>query len=318
MTIQYFRVPLPKVSQRLDVVIADLAAVSRSHAKRLIANKRVLVEGQYKKASYLVRIAEAIEIQPLPPQPTTARPESLPLDILYEDGSLAAINKPPGMVVHPAPGQWHGTVVNALLGHWGWDTDEPSIRPGIVHRLDKDTSGVLLVAKHRAALENLAAQFKTRQVHKTYLAVVVGRWTQRAGVIALPLGRHPIDRKKMSIHARKSRPAVSRYEVVDSAQNVTLVRLFPETGRTHQLRVHLAALNHPIIGDRLYGSRRMEHAVPSMFRDFPRQALHAEAIQFAHPENQAAVTIRAPYPEDFAHLLSQVTGQHDFPCSLTA
>jgi len=318
VTIQYFRVPLPQVSQRLDVVIADLAAVSRSYAKRLIANKRVLVEGQYKKASYPVRIAEAIEIQPLPPQPTTARPESIPLDILYEDGSLAAINKPAGMVVHPAPGQWQGTVVNALLGHWGWDTDEPSLRPGIVHRLDKDTSGVLLVAKHRAALENLAAQFKTRQVHKTYLAVVVGRWAQRAGVIALPLGRHPIDRKKMSIHARKSRPAVSRYEVVDSGQNVSLVRLFPETGRTHQLRVHLAALNHPIIGDRLYGSRRMEHAIPRMFRDFPRQALHAEAIQFAHPENQAAVTIRAPYPDDFAHLLSQVTGQHDFPCSLTA
>jgi len=318
VTIQQFGVLLPQVSQRLDVVIADLAAVSRSHAKLLILNKRVLVEGQYKKASYPVRLGEAIEIHSLPPQPTTATPEHIPLDILYEDSSLAAINKPPGMVVHPAPGQWHGTIVNALLGHWGWDMGEPSLRPGIVHRLDKDTSGVLLVAKHRAALENLAAQFKTRQVHKTYLAVVVGQWAQRAGIITLPLGRHPIDRKKMSIHARKSRPAVSRYEVVDSCKNVSLVQLFPETGRTHQLRVHLAALNHPIIGDRLYGSRRMEHALPSMFRDFPRQALHAEAIQFAHPGNQAAVTIRAPYPDDFAQLLLTLAGHHDARCSLTA
>ena len=318
MTIQHFRVSLSQVSQRLDVVIADLAAVSRSHAKRLIANKRVLVQGQYKKASYSARIGEAIEIHPLPPPPTTARPESIPLDILYEDSSLAAINKPPGMVVHPAPGQWHGTVVNAFLGRWEWDTDEPSLRPGIVHRLDKDTSGVLLVAKHRAALEHLGAQFKTRQVHKTYLAIVVGQWDQRAGVIALPLGRHPIDRKKMSIHARKSRPAVSRYEVVDSSKNVSLVHLFPETGRTHQLRVHLAALNHPIIGDRLYGSRRMEQHLPPIFRDFPRQALHAEAIRFAHPENLAPLTIRAPYPDDFANLLSTATGWRDLPYSLTA
>ena len=304
---------------RLDVFLAEhFPRHSRVHLRRVIESGGVQVDGQRTKAAFRLRAGQRVTMI-IPELPRAGpQPENIPLDILFEDEHLAAVNKPPGMVVHPAPGQWHGTVVNALLAHWGWDTDEPSIRPGIVHRLDKDTSGVLLVAKHRVALENLAAQFKTRQVHKTYLAVVVGRWAQRAGVIALPLGRHPIDRKKMSIHARKSRPAVSRYEVVDSGQNVSLVRLFPETGRTHQLRVHLAALNHPIIGDRLYGSRRMEHAVPRMFRDFPRQALHAEAIQFAHPENQAAVTIRAPYPDDFAHLLSQVTGQHDFPCSLTA
>ena len=132
MTIQHFRVPLSHVRRRLDVVIADLAAVSRSHAKRLIANKRVLVQGQYKKASYPARIGESIEIAPLPPLPFEARPESIPLDILYEDSSLAVINKPPGMVVHPAPGQWHGTVVNAILGHWGWETGERTLRPGIV------------------------------------------------------------------------------------------------------------------------------------------------------------------------------------------
>ena len=303
MTVQHLRIPLTQVGQRLDLVVASLAEISRSQAKLFIRRGHVLVDGNPQKVSYPVRSGEVIEISPPLSQPTTATPEDIPLDILYEDDSLAAINKPPGMVVHPAPGQWHGTVVNALLAYWGWNVEEASLRPGIVHRLDKDTSGVLLVAKNQTALEALAEQFKSRQVRKTYRAVVVGCLPQRKGEIAFPIGRHPQDRKKMSIHARKSRPAVSRYEVLESCRTVSLVQLFPKTGRTHQLRVHLAALNHPIIGDGLYGSRRMEKILPSEIRHFPRQALHAQAIEFMHPQDHAVVTIQAPYPADFAGLL---------------
>ena len=307
MTIQYFQVSLVQVSQRLDLVVADLVGISRSQAKLLIKHRHVLVGGAPQKASYPVRGGESIEVSPLLPQPTTATPEDIPLDILYEDDCLAAINKPPGMVVHPAPGQWHGTVVNALLSYWGWHAEEASLRPGIVHRLDKDTSGVLLVAKNRTTLESLAEQFQSRQVHKTYGAVVVGCLPQHEGEISFPIGRHPQDRKKMSIHARKSRPAVSRYEVLKSCRHVSFVQLFPKTGRTHQLRVHLAALNHPIIGDYLYGSRRREKILPPEIQHFPRQALHAEAIEFIHPQDHTVMTIQAPYPDDFAGLLLELS-----------
>ena len=307
MTVQHLQIPSAQVGQRLDLAVASLAEISRSQAKLFIKRGHVLVDGAPQKASYPVRSGEIIEISPLPSPPTTATPEDIPLDILYEDDSLAAINKPPGMVVHPAPGQWHGTVVNALLAHWGWRVEEASLRPGIVHRLDKDTSGVLLVAKNQAALEALAEQFETRQVRKTYRAVVVGCLPQREGEISFPIGRHPQDRKKMSIHARKSRPAASRYEVLESCRSVSLVQLFPKTGRTHQLRVHLAALNHPIIGDNLYGSRRMEKTLPPEIRHFPRQALHAQAIQFLHPQDHTVMTIQAPYPADFAGLLLELS-----------
>lgn len=307
MTTQHLQIPPAQVGQRLDLVVASLAEISRSQAKLFIKRGCVLVDGAPQKASYPVHSGETIEISPLPSQPTTAVPEDIPLDILYEDDSLAAINKPPGMVVHPAPGQWHGTVVNALLAYWGWNIEEASLRPGIVHRLDKDTSGVLLVAKNQTALEALAEQFKSRQVRKTYRAVVVGCLPQREGEISFPIGRHPQDRKKMSIHARKSRPAVSRYEVLESCRSVSLVQLFPKTGRTHQLRVHLAALNHPIIGDDLYGSRRMEKTLPPEIRHFPRQALHAAAIEFLHPQDRTVTTIRAPYPADFVGLLLELS-----------
>ena len=214
-------------------------------------------------------------------------------------------NRPVWLCI-PLPGSGMVQLVNALLAYWGWEGEEASLRPGIVHRLDKDTSGVLLVAKNQPTLEALAEQFKARQVRKTYRAVVVGCLPQHEGEIAFPIGRHPQERKKMSIHARKSRPAVSRYAVLESCHRVSLVQLFPQTGRTHQLRVHLAALNHPIIGDELYGSRRMEKTLPPEIRHFPRQALHAEAIEFMHPQDHTAMTIQAPYPADFAGLLSEL------------
>jgi 23S rRNA pseudouridine1911/1915/1917 synthase len=303
MSTQRFVVTPDQAGQRLDRLLASLTSATRSHIKRLIDEERARVGGESKKAGYVVRAHEEIEVLPMPEEPTTAIPQEIPLEVLYEDEYLAAINKPPGMVVHPAPGQWQGTVVNALLFRWGRGKLADTFRPGIVHRLDKDTSGVLLVAKDERTLERLAYQFKERQVHKTYVAVVVGHFSTRTGEITLPIGRHPVDRKKMSVQARRSRAAVSRYQVVAEADGVSLVRLFPETGRTHQLRVHLAAIGHPIVGDQVYGPRNVPRSCASAAVTFPRQALHAEAIQFCHPVSGERLTIRAPYPADFSWLL---------------
>jgi len=301
---QRFVVSPLQAGQRLDRLLANLTSATRSHIKILIDQERVRVAGKPRKAGYVLRTQEEIEVLPLPTPPSTATPQAIPLDILYEDEFFAAINKPAGMVVHPAPGQWHGTVVNALLFRWGQTDTAHPLRPGIVHRLDKDTSGVLLVAKDDRTLERLTHQFKERQVHKTYIAVVAGRFSTPAGEITWPIGRHPVDRKKMSIHARKGRPALSRYRVVAEHGGVTLVRLFPETGRTHQLRVHLAALGHPIVGDHVYGSPSALRTDAVRIRTFPRQALHAESLRLCHPVTGTALTITAPYPADFAQLLA--------------
>ncbi|MBI3798232.1 MAG: RluA family pseudouridine synthase [Deltaproteobacteria bacterium] len=304
MSAQRFVVSPAQVGQRLDRVLANLTSQTRSHIKLLIDQARVRVAGKPQKAGHLLRSQEEIELLPLPAVPSTVTPQEIPLDMLYEDEFLAAINKPAGMVVHPAPGQWDGTVVNALLFRWGRTDPVQSFRPGIVHRLDKDTSGVLLVAKDERTLARLTAQFKAREVHKTYMAVVVGRFSASAGEIAWPIGRHPVERKKMSIHARRARAALSRYQVVAEHRGVTLVRLFPETGRTHQLRVHLAALGHPIVGDQVYGAPSAWRTLAPLIRTFPRQALHAQSLQFRHPVTDAVLMITAPYPADLAQLLT--------------
>lgn len=290
--------------QRLDRVVSSVIAATRSQAKVLIDQARVMVNGQPKKAGYCVRVNDMLCIEPLPVAPTTAAPQAIPLDVLYEDEVLLAINKPPAMVVHPAPGQWQGTVVNALLFRWGWRDSGHSLRPGILHRLDKDTSGILLVAKDESSAEHLAHQFRARQVHKAYGAVAVGRFRAQTGRIELPIGRHPTDRKKMSVHARHSRAALSRYQVVAESQGLSFVRLFPTTGRTHQLRVHMAALGHPLVGDQVYGPAQARlRGAPAVAQTFGRQALHAEAIRFSHPVQGRTMTIRAPYPPDMRTLL---------------
>ncbi len=244
-------VPAECNGRRLDIVLAHLADATRSQMKILIDEQRVWVGGTNRKASALVSAGEVIEFLPLASAPMTATPQDIPLEILYEDEYLAVINKPPGVVVHPAPGQWEGTVVNALLFRWGWSEELNTCRPGIVHRLDKDTSGVLLVAKDQKTLERLSQAFKERRVHKVYTAVACGYLRSASGTIELPIGRHPSDRKKMAIRMHDGRTAVSRYQVIQKAAGVSLLRLFPETGRTHQLRVHLAAIGHPILGDKV-------------------------------------------------------------------
>jgi 23S rRNA pseudouridine1911/1915/1917 synthase len=301
----HFTVPPDSDGQRLDVVLARLVAETRSHIKTLIDEQRVWVEGIHKKAGYLVKSGEVIGVVLFPPTPIKAEPQDIPLDVLYEDEHLAAINKPPGMVVHPAPGQWSGTVVNALLFRWGWNEHTDNTRPGIVHRLDKDTSGVLLVAKNLQTLELLSRAFKERQVHKTYSAVVIGRPKNSAATITLPIGRHPVERKKMAVVPQGGREAVSRYQVMAEIKAVSLLRLFPETGRTHQLRVHLAAIGCPILGDILYGGNNSDlKGVDLSVQTFPRQALHAAEIEFLHPRTGQRLCIRAPYPPDFNRLLT--------------
>jgi 23S rRNA pseudouridine1911/1915/1917 synthase len=297
--------------QRLDRFLAALSLLgTRSHIKVLLEAGRVTVNGQKRKAGYLLRAQEVIEVLPLAEPPAIPLPQEIPLEVLYEDVSLAVINKPAGMVVHPAPGWWEGTVVNALLSRWqGHKMGGEPLRPGIVHRLDKETSGVLVVAKDLRTLEALAQQFQERKVSKTYLAVVVGRFGQKEGRIVLPVGRHPLNGKKMSVHSRRGREAMSRYRVIEECSGVTVVRLFPETGRTHQLRVHLAAVGHPVVGDKLYGSAKALRTIAdtrlrAVVQAFPRQALHAELIRFVHPLSNAEVEVRAPLPADLVCLLS--------------
>lgn len=303
-----FVISSPAAGQRLDRALAELLSCSRSHVKMLIDHDCVLVGGVVPKAGYVLHIGDQIEVLPFDEPPAAAVAQDIPLDVLYEDEFLAAINKPAGMVVHPAPGQWSGTVVNALLARWGWNTEPGAFRPGIVHRLDKDTSGVLLIAKDVKTQDALARQFKERHVQKLYMAVVWGQPTPRVGKISLPIGRHPVDRKKMAVQVRRSRVAVSHYRVVGETAELALVQLGLETGRTHQLRVHLAAIGHPIVGDPVYGARSFSRHVPSAVRHFPRQALHASTIKFTHPVSQTPLIIRAPYPEDFARLLALFSG----------
>ena len=300
---RHFVISPQLTGQRLDRGLAELLSTSRSHVKMLIGHECIRVGGVVPKAGYVLHEGDQIEVLPFEEPPAAAVAQNIPLDVLYEDPFFAAINKPAGMVVHPAPGQWSGTVVNALLARWGWATEPGSFRPGIVHRLDKDTSGVLLVAKDVKTQEALARQFKERQVHKTYMAVVWGHLTPKAGKISLPIGRHPIDRKKMAIQVRTGRVAVSHYQVVGEVDHLSLVQLKLETGRTHQLRVHLAAIGHQIVGDPLYGARSFSRQVPTEVQHFPRQALHAAAIEFIHPMSQVPLSIRAPYPKDFSCLL---------------
>lgn len=285
------------VRQRLDRYLASLQRWgSRSQIQRLIAEGLVRLDGQRAKADTALKAEQTIEIE----KPArslvrvTAKPEAIPLTILFEDDYLLVIDKPPGLVVHPAAGHWSGTLVNALVHHWGGrpaDLDE--LRPGVVHRLDKDTSGVLVIAKDADTLAKLSDQFRDRTVQKEYLAIVEGVPTPREGIIDLPLARHATDRKRMAVRTG-GRAAVSAYEVLATDGRRSLVRVRPRTGRTHQIRVHLASLGCPIVGDRTYARGR------ESVRELPRQALHAAAIGFVHPRTGEPLRFEAPLPEDLA------------------
>lgn len=285
-------------NQRLDVFLAKAAPdLSRSRVQTLVADGLVTVSGRAEKASYKVQPGDRILLTVPAPVPATVAPEAIPLDVLYEDESVVVVNKPRGMVVHPAAGNWQGTLVNALLGRCGdLSGIGGEVRPGIVHRLDKDTSGVMVVAKSDAAHASLAKQIKDRTAGRKYLALVHGNVQAETGLVDAPIGRHRLDRKKMAVDPDHGREARTRFRVVERFGDYTLVECRLETGRTHQIRVHMAHIGHPVVGDPKYGPRRSPFAIAG-------QALHSAELVFRHPVSGAALTFTAPLPDDMAAIL---------------
>ena len=298
--------------ERLDVVIArHLDDCSRSMAAGMIRSKAFRINRRGRKPGYRVKFGDALTGSIPPPPAVNASPEPIPIDLRYEDEHLLVINKPAGLVVHPAPGHFTGTLVNALLHRFpDLGSMAGTLRPGIVHRLDKDTSGTLVVAKTVRAQHALAEQFKSRKVKKTYLAIVHGDMAADAGIIELPIGRHPMDRKRMSTTSRKTRDADTRWRVRERFGGACLLEVDLKTGRTHQIRVHCAAEGHPVAGDAVYGKKSKKKG-RSPSGDTPgallsaarRQMLHAWRISFTHPETQLGFSIESPLPEDMAGLL---------------
>ena len=298
---------------RLDVIIAThISNSSRSFSASLIRKKEILVQGEVKKPGYRVKTGDNISVNIPPYEPILSEPEPSDIDILYEDKHIIVINKEPGLVVHPAPGHNKGTLVNRLLHHFPeLEGIGEKLRPGIIHRLDKDTSGTMVVAKNDAAHINLAAQFKSRKIKKLYLALVYGVVKSESGSISLPIGRHPFDRKKMSTVSRKSRSAETFWKVIECFNWATFLKLDLKTGRTHQIRVHCAAINHPIVGDPVYGGKKA--AKKLLIKDtsnkiisVPRQMLHAWRLEFAHPVTGEAMSFESPIPQDMEKLIEML------------
>ena len=316
-----FQVGSPSAGTRLDVFLASACSdLSRSRIQKLVAEGAVRIDGAVPKRSHIVRTGEAVSVDVPEPRQVVLEAEDIPLAILYEDEHLIAIDKPPGLVMHPAPGHSSGTLVNALLFHV---RDLAGIggemRPGIVHRLDRDTSGVLLVAKTDLAHQLLSRQMRKRTLRKEYLALVAGVPKVRKGEVSLAVGRDPRDRKKMKAFRASAgetpagaRDARTLYEIEREwfEMGLTLLRCRLVTGRTHQIRVHLAASGLPVVGDPTYGHARFPRVRDAVLKqtlmDFPRQALHAERVAFHHPATQELVEIVAPLPPDFAGLLALI------------
>jgi 23S rRNA pseudouridine1911/1915/1917 synthase len=309
----FFSVDERDAGMRLDILVSDRSEdLSRSRASSLIQQGAVRVDDAVKKPGYRVASGEIIFVEHLPPKPSVFKPEPIDIDILYEDDQVIVVNKPPGMVVHPGPGHFSGTLVNALLYHCpDLQGIGDELRPGIVHRLDRDTSGVLIVAKNSASHRSLSEQFKTRCIKKTYLALVHGIMGNESGAISLSIGRHPVDRKKMSVNSRRSRDAETSWQVKETFDDMSLLEINLKTGRTHQIRVHFAAIHHGIVGDPVYGgrkkrtaclksadSKRYVGAVP-----LRRQMLHARRLEFIHPSTGETVAVDAAIPDDMQQVI---------------
>lgn len=283
---------------RVDKLAAKkLEEVSRSRVQKLIAEGRVLINGEPCKANTKAVAGATLEILIPESRDVEVAPENIPLDILYEDKDVLVLNKPQGMVVHPAPGNYSGTLVNALLFHCddlsGINGEK---RPGIVHRLDKDTSGALVVAKNDFAHQQLAAQLKDRSMLRTYLAIVHGYVVEEKGIVDAPIGRHPIHREKMAVVDRNAKEAMTEYSVVERFENFTLVSARLYTGRTHQIRVHLAYIKHPVLGDPVYGPKQNPFGLKA-------QMLHAYRLCFRHPRTGKMMEFKAPLPDHFQDVL---------------
>jgi 23S rRNA pseudouridine1911/1915/1917 synthase len=306
--------------ERLDRFLAEqLPEMSRSQLKKLIEEGQVLLDGAPAKAGSKLKGGESLTVNIPAPSPAEAVSEDIPLVVLYEDRHLIVIDKPSGMVVHPAPGHFQGTLVNALLHHCqDLSGIGGELRPGIVHRLDKDTSGVMVATKTDAAHQNLAAQFKVHSITRRYVALIHGLLDGETGIINRPIGRHPTHRKKMSSTCRTGRHAVTHWRVLRrfDEDRLTLIELALETGRTHQIRVHFSEQQHPLVGDPTYGgsSRLKSIKDPQLLKlakDLGRQALHARLLGFKHPETGEYLEFRSPLPQDLRTVIDYLTKKYD-------
>ena len=296
-----------EAGRRLDLVLhGRLPQYSRARIQQWIRNGSVLVNGAAARASYTVRGGEAIQVEPAEPPPLRAEPEAIPLTILYEDDDVVAVDKPAGMVVHAGAGVHSGTLVNALLHRFGaLSAVGGEMRPGIVHRLDRYTSGVILVAKHDAAHRKLAVQFSSRRVEKVYLALVHGAMKQESGSIDKPIARDPIHRTRMTARLRDGRAAHTEYRVTARLPGFTFLEVKIGTGRTHQIRVHLASIGHPVAGDPLYGAPAQVPGRAPLGRYF----LHAHRIRFFRPADGEAVTVVSPLPRELEEWMRGAAGE---------
>ena len=283
---------------RLDkYVCQQLPELSRARVQRLIADGHITVNGQSAKPGLKLNTGDKLNVVIPPTPPSRLVPESIPLNILYEDEDLLVVDKPAGLTVHPAPGHPSHTLVNALLAHFPHLADiGDSLRPGIVHRLDKDTSGVMLVAKNSAAQANLVEQFKTHSVTKAYMVLVRGRLTPKEGIIEAAIGRDPGNRKKMAV-VERGREASTEYKVIRYIGDYTLLEVRPQTGRTHQIRVHLGAIGFPVVGDKVYGVKSPH---------LPRQFMHACRLGFSLPSSGEHVEFKSELPPDLAKALKDI------------
>ena len=288
-------------NQRLDAFLASsLDGLTRSQATRLIESGEVAVNGRAVSKSYKLAGGEDIAVTLPEPEPVEAVPQDIPLDVVYEDADVIVVNKPSGMVVHPAPGHPDGTLVNALLYHCAGTLSGigGALRPGIVHRIDRDTSGLIIAAKNDAAHQCLSAQLADHTLARTYECIVVGALREDRGTVDAPIARHPTDRKRMAVVAG-GREAVTHWEVIARYPGYTHVRCRLETGRTHQIRVHMAYIGHPILGDTVYGAKK---EVPGL----TGQCLHAVGLRFLHPRTHEVVELSCPLPDEFTRMLQKI------------
>lgn len=300
MKMESFEVEAEQEGERLDKFLSIIyPEFSRAFFQKLIKSKQVSVNETPQKASYCVKIDDIVTVEIPDAVETTIEPENIPLDILYEDDDVLIVNKPKGMVVHPSAGHYSGTLVNAIMYHCK-DTlsgINGEIRPGIVHRIDMDTTGSLIVCKNDEAHVNIAQQIKEHSVNRIYVGIVCGNVKEDSGTVEGAIGRHPIERKKMAINEKNGKPAITHYKVLERFKNYTHMQFKLETGRTHQIRVHMASIGHPLLGDTLYSSGR------SPFKHLQGQCLHAKTIGFIHPKTGEYMEYSAPLPEYFEKLL---------------
>ncbi len=310
------QVAIKDQGKRIDQFLTETDLhLSRSQAKLLIEQKHILLNQKVTKPSARLKSGDVVSGNLPAPRPLTLLPEPIHLSVLYEDASIIVIDKPSGMVVHPAPGNPSGTLVNALLYHCkDLSGINGALRPGIVHRLDKETSGVMVIAKDDHSYHQLARQFKNRRVYKVYLAIAHGNIKQNEGLIDASIGRHPDQRKKMSIRTTRGRIALTRWKVLERFGPFTLLEIYPQTGRTHQIRVHLSSMGHPILGDFLYGRKGkfgsiQDAILKECVKRMNRQALHAHRLGFNHPLTGETVQFIAPIPQDMKETLDCLRSQ---------